>query len=115
MRMLAIVVGLAVTGCGREPANADKFDAILAQLEKFKTEMCACKDTACVSRVAEARREYKRTMRDRLDKDARPTAAQDQKGKAVEAELQACRKKLTAAESDSAEEHPENPEKGPGD
>lgn len=97
MRMLAIVVGLAIMGCGgREAANADKFDAILAQLEKFKTEMCACKDSACVSRVTDARREYKRTMRDKLDKDAKPTAAQDQKGKAVEAELQACRKKLAS-------------------
>lgn len=115
MRTLAFVLGLIVMGCGG--GKADKFDEILAQLEKLKNEMCACTDVACAERVSEARRDYKKTMRDKLDKNAKPTAAQDSKGKAFEAELQACRKKLTDAGSggSSAEEHPENPEKGPTD
>lgn len=86
--------------CG--PGKADKFDEILAQLDKLKTEMCACKDLACADRVMDARREYKKTMRDKLDKDAKPTEAQDKQGKAVEAELQACRKALRNADESAA-------------
>ncbi len=109
MRSLAIVLGLVVIGC---KGGNDKFDEILGQLEKFKTEMCACQDTACADRVSQARLDYKKTMRDKLDKDAKPTAEQDKKGKAFEAELQACRRALTASGSGagSATDRPENPE-----
>ena len=67
---------------------------ILGQLESFKTQMCACKDVACADKVTEARREYRKTMREKLDKGSKPSAAQDRKGKALEVELQACRKAL---------------------
>lgn len=95
MRTLAIVLGLVV-GCG-DSKTPDKFDEILGQLEKFKTEMCACTDAACADRVLDARREYKKTMRDSLDANAKPTDAQDKKGKAFEAELLSCRKQLSSA------------------
>src|SRR5687767_11982752 len=101
MRTLAIVLGLTLMGC---PGEKNKFDEILGQLEKFKTEMCACKDVACADKVSDARREYKKTMRDKLDKNAKPTEAQDKQGKAYEAELQACRKALMPADA------PETPE-----
>jgi hypothetical protein len=109
MRAFAMALGLVVMSCGG--GKGDKFDEILVQLGKFKTEMCACKDAACADKVSEARREYKKTMRDKLDKDARPTDEQDRKGKAVEAELQACRKVLMPAD-----ETPQpDAEKGPTD
>jgi hypothetical protein len=114
MRTLAIVLGLTV-GCGG--GKADKFDEILAQLEKFKIEMCACKDVACADRVLDARRDYRKTMRDSLDKNAKPSDAQDAKGKAFESELQACRKKLTgpAGGSGSSAGAAEEPEKSSTD
>jgi hypothetical protein len=93
-----------VMGCGG--GKADKFDDILAQLTKFKTEMCACRDAACADKVSEARRDYKKTMRDQLDKNAKPSADQDKQGKQIEADLQACRKALMPAD----EMRPETPE-----
>ncbi len=95
MRALVLVVGFAgfAVGC-KGGAGADKFDEILGQLESFKTQMCACKDVACADKVTEARREYRKTMREKLDKGSKPSAAQDRKGKALEVELQACRKAL---------------------
>ncbi|MFN0251897.1 MAG: hypothetical protein ACKV2T_33785 [Kofleriaceae bacterium] len=94
MRALAMVLGLGLASCGSAEKKSDAFDEILVQLEKFKTEMCACTDAACADRVSEARREFKKTMRDRLAKDAKPTAEQDRKGKAFETELRACRTAL---------------------
>jgi len=105
MRTLVIVLGLAVMGCGH--AKGDKFDEILDQLGKFKTEMCACKDAACAQKVSEARRDFKSTMRDRLDKGAKPTDAQDKQGKTIESELQACRKALMPADGAGSAAAPE--------
>lgn len=94
MRTLAFVL-VAVMGCKSDQrAQRDKFDEILGRLESFKTQMCACKDVACADKVTEARREYRKTMREKLDKGSKPSAEQDRKGKALEAELQACRKAL---------------------
>ena len=51
------------------------------------------------------------TMRDKLDKNATPTAEQDKKGKAIEAELQTCRRTLTSPDgSAGSAERPENAE-----
>lgn len=96
VRSLAIVLGMAVMGCGGK--GGDRFDEILAELAKFRDEMCACKDAACVDKVSEARLAYKKTMRDKLEKNAKPSAEQDKKGKAIEAELQACRRALRSPE-----------------
>lgn len=107
-RVLGVVFGLALAGCPSKKGS-DKFDEILGQLERFKTEMCACKDAACADKVTEARREYRKTMREKLDKDAKPSAEQDRKGKAFEAELQACRKAVMPPD-ENPNAHPENPE-----
>ena len=109
MRTLAFVGALVVGALGCKGGSGDKFDEILTQLEKFKVEMCACKDAACASKVADERREYKRTMRDKLDKGAKPSPEQDRKGKAIEAELAACRKALLepAGNTGSATTDPE--------
>jgi hypothetical protein len=93
MRALLLVGLLGVVGCKKD---GDRFEAILTQLATFKDQMCACKDAACADKVSEARREYKKTMRDQLGKDAKPTDDQDRRGKQLEADLQTCRKALSA-------------------
>jgi hypothetical protein len=104
LRVLVIGLGLGLlAGCPKK--SSDPFDEILVQLEKFKTEMCACTDVACADRVSEARREYKKTMRDKLAKGAKPTDEQDRKGKTFESELQACRKALVDPAGSAAAPH----------
>lgn len=103
MRTLVLVLGLVV-GC---KGGGDRFDEILGELESFKTQMCACKDAACADQVMDARREYRKTMRQKLEKGAKATEEQDRRGKALEAELQACRRALTPAEKETGSATPE--------
>ncbi|MBA3459879.1 MAG: hypothetical protein H0T46_07950 [Deltaproteobacteria bacterium] len=85
----SLVVGLA--GCG----GSDKFDAVLGELEGFKNRMCACVDKACGDQVADDWRAYRATMKDKLGKDGKPSEAQDKRGRVIDEEMRACRRKLT--------------------
>jgi len=113
MRAIVLAVVLGVVGCkggDTKAAASGPFDDILVQLEKFKTEMCACKDLACATKVTEARRDYRKVMRQKLEKGSKPSPEQDKQGKALEGELQACRKALEPAASGSGSSGaPENP------
>lgn len=102
MRALLLVCVLGVVGCKKDAG--DRFEEILTELGKLKDQMCACKDAACADKVGEARRDYKKTMREKLDKNAKPTEDQDRRGKQLESDLQACRRALMPA--DTAPEAP---------
>ncbi len=98
MRNLMIAAGLmlglgGLTACG----GKDKFDEVLGELESFKTRMCECKDKACADKVQEDWRAYRKTMKEKLGKDTKPTEAQDKKGRALDEDMRVCRKKYDEA------------------
>ncbi|MBL0220704.1 MAG: hypothetical protein IPQ07_43405 [Myxococcales bacterium] len=98
MRNLMITAGL-VLGLGGLSAcgGKDKFDEVLGELEGFKTRMCECKDKACAEKVQEDWRAYRKTMKEKLGKDTKPSEAQDKKGKALDEDMRVCRKKFDEA------------------
>lgn len=76
----------------RAKANGEGqgFDAVLTRLDALKTQMCACTDKACTLAVQTAWKDYRKTLKDLIGSAATPTAEQDQRGQALDAELQAC-------------------------
>lgn len=98
MRNFMIAVGL-VLGIGGLSAcgGKDKFDEVLGELEGFKNRMCECKDKTCADKVQEDWRAYRKTMKEKLGKDTKPSEAQDKKGRALDEEMRVCRKKYDEA------------------
>ena len=98
MRLLSATFTLTflgtLLGCGG--GKTDEFDKVLTELEGFKTKMCACTDKACVDKVQDDWRAYRKTMRDKLGKDSKPSEAQDKRGRDLDEEMRACRKKYDA-------------------
>jgi len=89
--MVGLVVGLGgVSACG----SKDKFDEVLGDLEGFKARMCACADKACTDKVQDDLRAYRNTMKQKLEKDSRPSDAQNKKGRALDEETRTCRRKF---------------------
>ncbi len=103
--MLALAIVLGASGCGG--SKDDKFELVLRDLDRFKTRMCACADQACVDQVSGELRTYRKGMRERLDKGAKPTAAQDARGKQIDKATRDCRGKHDATpERDPAADGP---------
>jgi hypothetical protein len=90
--LMATSLVLALTSC----ATKDKYDEVLDDLEALASRMCACTDKACGDTVQEDARAYKLTIQDRIGRDskAKPSDAQDAKGRAADDRMRACRKKL---------------------
>jgi len=73
------------------------FDAVLTRLEGFKTEMCACTDKACTTKVEAAWKEYRATMKDQLGSAAMPSDEQGARGEGIDNEMKACIAKFANA------------------
>lgn len=106
MRKLLIVASVVF---GLSACSKDKFDEVLGEVEGFKNKMCACKDEACADKVQEEWRGYRKTMREKLGKDAKPSEEQDQKFRALNKAMRECRRSARGdgggggGESDPAE------------
>lgn len=81
----SVVAGLA--GCSK-----DKFDDMLGELEGFKNKMCECKDEACADKVQDDWRAYRKTMKEKIGKDSKPSEAQDKKGRDLTSQMRECRR-----------------------
>jgi len=93
----SLLVGLG--GCGKK----DKFDEVLGEMGSLKDKMCACTDKACVDKVQDEWKAYRKSMKDKLGKDAKPNDEQNKKGQALDDEMRKCRHKFDdAAGSGSA-------------
>lgn len=90
--LLVTSLVLALTSC----KTKDKYDEVLDDLEAFAARMCACTDKACGDKVQNDARAYKLTIQDRIGRDskAKPSGAQEAKGRAADEKMRACRKKL---------------------
>jgi hypothetical protein len=90
MRKLLILAAFvtALGACDKQ----DRFDEVLGEMEGFKSRMCACTDKACTDDVQDAWREYRKTLRDKVGEEAKPSDAQDKRGRALEEELRTCRR-----------------------
>lgn len=85
------LVGLAgFSGCGKK----DKFDEVLGEMGTIKDKMCACTDKACVDKVQDEWKAYRKSMKDKMDKDAKPSEAQDKKGRELDDAMRTCRHKF---------------------
>ena len=96
MRNFIIVASLlaGLSGCGKK----DKFDEVLGEMGGFKDKMCACPDKACVDKVQDEWRVFRKGMKEKVGKDAKPSEAQDKRGRELDEEMRKCRKKYDAAE-----------------
>lgn len=92
MIVASLLVGLG--GCGKK----DKFDEVLGEMGSFKDKMCACADKACVDKVQDEWKVYRKGMKEKVGKDAKPNEAQDKKGRELDDEMRKCRKKYDAPE-----------------
>ncbi len=97
MRTALLVASLVLTSC----ASKDAYDAVLGDLEALATRMCACTDKACAGKVQEDARAYKLTIQDRIGRDTKdkPTDAQEARGRTLDEQMRACRKKIDAPAS----------------
>ncbi|MDB4961564.1 MAG: hypothetical protein JWP01_1563 [Myxococcales bacterium] len=93
----------------RAKFTTQSFDQVLDRLEDLKTRMCACTDPSCADKVQDEWGAYRKSMKDRLGKDAKPTDAQDKRGLALDVEMKACREKFTGSGSGSAAPTAEKP------
>jgi len=90
--LLVTSLVLALTSC----KTKDKYDEVLDDLEGLASRMCACTDKTCGDKVQDDARAYKLTIQDRIGRDskAKPSDAQEAKGRAADDKMRACRKKL---------------------
>ncbi len=93
MRTWAFAAMLLVGACH----SNDKFDDALAQFTTFRDRMCACTDAACADKVQTEWRSYRDSIVEKVGRDAKPNAAQENKGRALQEEMRGCRKKLAPA------------------
>jgi len=96
----SLLVGLSTLGgCGKK----DKFDEVLGEMGSLKDKMCACTDKACVDKVQDEWKAYRKSMKDKIGKDTKPSESQDKKGRELDDEMRKCRHKFDdAAGSGSA-------------
>jgi hypothetical protein len=92
MIVASLLVGLG--GCG----SKDKFDEVLGEMGSFKDKMCACTDKACVDKVQDDWRTFRKGMKEKISKDLKPTDAQDKKARELDDEMRTCRRKFDAPE-----------------
>lgn len=90
--LLAASLVLALTSC----KTKDTYDEVLDDLDALASRMCGCTDAACADKVADDARAYKLTIQDRIGRDTKdkPSDAQETKGRALDAQMRSCRKKL---------------------
>ncbi|MFT3698516.1 MAG: hypothetical protein QM831_35555 [Kofleriaceae bacterium] len=106
--MLLLAVVASVAGCPKKKGGAD--DAI-AQMEKFKTDMCACKDAACAKDVQDKMMKWSTDHKgDKKEADSM-TDEQKKKAAAISEELGKCMMSITAP----ATPPPATPPAGSGD
>jgi hypothetical protein len=100
MRNLSIAMlwWWAVAGCGGK--SSDKFDAVLVEMDALTAKLCACPDAACADQVQAEVLALRKTFKDRLGKDAKPTDEQNKRGRESEKKLGECRAKFTTASFD---------------
>lgn len=83
----ALMIFMAVAGCGKSKA-----DEVLAKMEGFKNDACACKDEACVDKVEQAVRDYQKATLDSL-KDEKASDAQMKKLVEISKTMDTCASK----------------------
>jgi hypothetical protein len=84
-------------------ALAGGADKILAKMQFFKDEVCACADASCVEDVEKAMMEWAMKNMD-LMTDMKPTKAQDEEADRIQDAMEACKDKLRPAEPDEPDE-----------
>jgi hypothetical protein len=90
--MRSLILALALVAACKKP---DRFDKAIRETKLFRDRICACTDAACVNTAyAEYTAFLDRTKHDASG--ARPSEAQDYKGRVVANELQTCRYKRLA-------------------
>jgi len=82
---LAVIV---LAACGG--TKQDKFDEALVAMDALATRMCACTDAACTTKVQADLGELRLGFKDALGK-AKPSAAQDKRGREIEERMRTCR------------------------
>jgi hypothetical protein len=85
------VTAKAGKGSGSAAAPTDPIEASLAELDTFKTKMCACKDKTCADALQKEYAEWNRNLRIKLIE--KPNKLQEVRGNALQKEMQECRKK----------------------
>jgi hypothetical protein len=90
MKKLTIVLGI-VLGLG---ACSDKFDKAISESEGFKDKMCACKDKDCAEQVDKDMKEWRKGLKEKFDKDFKPSDSQMKKAGEIEEAFRDCRRKL---------------------
>jgi hypothetical protein len=89
--MIALLALLALAAC-KKP---DRFDKAIAETKQFRDRICACADAACVNTAYAAYAAFlERTKQDAGD--AKPSEAQDYRGRVAANELQTCRYRTLA-------------------
>jgi hypothetical protein len=88
MKHLTIAVGLLL-GLG---ACSNKFDKALSEFESYKDKMCACKDKDCAEKVDKDFKEFMMSLREKFDKDSKPSEDQDKKGKELDKAYRECKR-----------------------
>lgn len=94
MKVVLVIAILSLAGCG----SKDAYDTVIDDLDALAVRMCACADPTCADKVQDEARTYRRTIQDKIGRDAknRPTDAQEAKGRAADERLRACRKRFDA-------------------
>jgi hypothetical protein len=92
---IAILASVACGGKGK-----DKFDDVLVEMDALSAKLCTCPDAACADKVQAEVLALRKTLKDRLGKDAKPSDEQNKRGRAAEKKLGECRAKFTTLSFD---------------
>jgi hypothetical protein len=88
--ILAISALVFAFGCG------NKVDKLIGEMEGFKDKMCACKDADCADKVNKEKKEWEKSVADKMTEDDIKKLSDDQKkrGDAADEAYKDCRRKL---------------------
>ncbi len=76
------------------PAETSAGDAVIAMFAGFKDQTCACADAACIEKVEQAMMDWAMKNMETL-KDLKPTREQDERADQLEAEMDACKARVS--------------------
>ena len=92
----------ATTEPAPAPTTALTGQVVLARFGEFRDQMCACQDVACAERLEQGMMEWATAHIEEL-KAIEPTSEEDATADRMEAEMDACRERLSASSVTAAE------------